>query len=350
MKTEIRHWVLTCVSAAALVAAVTGNVCAAAAPSSPSTIPLRLSDDMTAMPAVSEELYRLGEAGNVYSPIDSVGLYAGLNFDVASVIAGYTLGAYDGVSSAASPFYSPYFFLTGSESPARVGVMLADGLRFNFGRTYHSGLNAGLRRSHIGWTTGPQYAADPRGSATLLAGLDWDFAKWGGVSLSAAQTTVRDRALGNAASALDLARISALGVSAHVGFGSGWVTSVSYNQASMQLSLNPGVAGEAGLRSQSYGIAVAKQGLFGHDALGLSLSRPTGTYHSAQMTGEMQFQFYGRDKLFANATPETDIELGYITSILDGPVALQANAGYQMNYNGQNKDSLTFMSRAKIKF
>jgi hypothetical protein len=188
---------------------------------------------------------------------------------------------------------------------------------------------------------------DARSANALLAGLSWNFAKWGDLSLSASQSSE------NGATA-ERARTTALGVAAHVGFGGGWVTTLSYHQASTQLSLNPVVSnvGESILHSQSYGIAVAKQGLFGHDALGLSLSRPASSYNNAPMAANqnMQFQFYGRDKLFAGAMPETDIEVGYITSFLDGPVALQANASYQVNYNGLNKDELSFVSRAKIKF
>ena len=50
-------------------------------------------------------------------------------------------------------------------------------------------------------------------------------------------------------------------------------------------------------------------------------------------------------------TPETDLQLGYVTSFLDGALALQANAAYQMNYQGQTgATSLAVLSRAKIKF
>ena len=49
--------------------------------------------------------------------------------------------------------------------------------------------------------------------------------------------------------------------------------------------------------------------------------------------------------------PETDLQLGYVTSFLDGALALQANAAYQMNYQGQTgATSLAVLSRAKIKF
>ncbi len=51
------------------------------------------------------------------------------------------------------------------------------------------------------------------------------------------------------------------------------------------------------------------------------------------------------------AAPETDLQLGYVTSFLDGALALQANAAYQMNYQGQTgATSLAILSRAKIKF
>jgi hypothetical protein len=48
---------------------------------------------------------------------------------------------------------------------------------------------------------------------------------------------------------------------------------------------------------------------------------------------------------------ETDLQVGYVTSFLDGALALQANAAYQMNYQGQTgATSLAVLSRAKIKF
>ena len=52
-----------------------------------------------------------------------------------------------------------------------------------------------------------------------------------------------------------------------------------------------------------------------------------------------------------NRRHETDLQLGYVTSFLDGPLALQANAAYQMNYQGQaGATSVSVLSRAKIKF
>lgn len=288
-------------------------------------------------------LMPLSSFGSVLSPADGVGLYAGLNFSVVDIINGYAMGK--DVTLPSADFVSGY---EGGVSYAGVQMMLADGVRFNFGQAFSDTYRHGRRDGYAALRT-----VDHDRSERLLSGLSWDFAKWGGVSLTSSETHVRDVALGNAASAMDLARMASLGLSAHVGLGDGWVTSVSYKQASLKLSLNPGISqANPVLHRESFGIAVAKQGLFGRDALGLSLSRPSGDFSNApHLPQDMQFQFYGRDKLFSNkSAQETDIGLGYVTSFLDGPIALQANASYQLNALGQNKDSLTFMSRAKIKF
>lgn len=306
----------------------------------------------TAYGPMDNTLYRLGEIGNEFGLIDGVGVYTGLNIDVASVIDSYARDTFGGLFAFSPALYSPYLNDVSGGGYAGLRVMLADGMRFNFGQAFsRAGRNPYLLNAHGNWSGFASIGTpfDRRGTDTLLAGLSWDFARWGGVSLSAAQSNEHNLGgLGNAEAALSRSQMS-LGVSAHVGFGKGWVTTLSYNQASTQLSLKPGT-GDNKVHSQSYGIAVAKQGLFGHDALGLSLSRPSNGYTMPQSGDMQQFQFYGRDKLLTGVVPETDIELGYITTFNGGPLSLQANAGYQLNYNGQNRDSLTFMSRAKIKF
>lgn len=313
-------------------------------------------DQVVLLPGVSygpadNSLYRLGEIGNEFGLIDGVGLYTGLNIDVASVIDSYARDTFGGLFAFSPGLTSPYLTEASGGVYSGLRVMLADGLRFNFGQAFsRAGRNPYLLSGRGNWAGLTDFDApfDRRSTDTMLAGLSWNFTKWGGISFTAAQVNERGVSpLGNA-EALNRSRLMTLGVSAHVSFGSGWVTTFTYNQASSQLSLNP-VAGEGAARSQSYGIAVAKQGLFGHDALGVSLSRPAGTY-TPNIGNDMQFQFYGRDKLGVGAVAETDLELGYVTTFLDGPLALQANAAYQMNYNGQNRDALTLMSRAKIKF
>lgn len=312
-------------------------------------------DPAVVLPSLSlgqkdDSLYRLSEIDNGFSLIEGIGLYTGLNIDVAGVFDDYSRNLY-GLFPGALPTES-YLSMTGARSDASVRTMLADGLRFTFGQAFRrAGLAPNVANlAGRGGLYGLNVPGDRSGFDTVQGALSWDFAKWGRISLVAEQTAERGSpALGNAAP-LGGRQIAALGVATHLGFGNGWVTTLSYNQANAQLSLKPvgANAGESILRGQSYGIAVAKRGLFGHDSLGLSLSRPTGAYND--VNSDMQFQFYGRDTLFPKKGQETDIELGYVTTFLDGPLALQANASYQVNYNGQNKDSLAFMSRAKIKF
>ncbi|MGB8603246.1 MAG: hypothetical protein WCD42_13710 [Rhizomicrobium sp.] len=348
---------------AAAVTAVVTPAQAAAPVQSPvsSRIDASAFDDIVQLPGTSygpvdNSLYRLGEVGNEFGLIDGIGVYTGLNMDVASVIDSYARDTFGGLFAYSPAIYSPYLNEASGGAYAGLRIMLADGLRFNFGQAFsRAGRNPYLLSGRANWAG---YAAlsmpfDRMKHDTVLAGLSWDFAKWGGISMAAAQTTTQGNmgALGNAEAAISRSRLMSLGVSAHVGFGNGWVTTLAYNQGASQLSISPG-AGDEAVHSQSYGIAVAKQGLFGHDALGLSLSHPAGGYNTpASIGAEMQqFQFYGRDKLLSGVMPETDIELGYITTFMGGPLSLQANAGYQLHYNGQNRDSLSFMSRAKIKF
>jgi hypothetical protein len=69
------------------------------------------------------------------------------------------------------------------------------------------------------------------------------------------------------------------------------------------------------------------------------------------MSGPGQPQFFTRDHLLAGATPETDVEIGYVTTFLDGSLALQTNASYQMNFAGQTgANAVSLLSRARIKF
>ncbi|HSM96393.1 MAG TPA: hypothetical protein VLT91_10135, partial [Rhizomicrobium sp.] len=52
-----------------------------------------------------------------------------------------------------------------------------------------------------------------------------------------------------------------------------------------------------------------------------------------------------------SGTPETDFEMGYVTTFFDGALALQANAAWQQNLAGQSGvNSLAVLSRAKINF
>lgn len=192
-------------------------------------------------------------------------------------------------------------------------------------------------------------AYDSAGSRSLMAGLDWA-GNWGNVGLTAIESSQNGLpyALGNLTAAH--ADSGALDMAAQLKFGNGWVTSASYAQGFTQLDQQPAHAIDSG----SYSIAIAKHGVFGDDAVALSFSHPAAGV--LQNGFDMIAASGALPPLFAagkvpNQAPETDLQLGYVTSFSDGAVALQANAAYQMNYQGQTgATSLSVLSRAKIKF
>jgi hypothetical protein len=181
---------------------------------------------------------------------------------------------------------------------------------------------------------------------TTSANLNWNFADWGGLALNAARSYGNGSLLGSMtpAGAAGLAESATLGISARIGFGEGWVTTVAYNEGVTQLDLNSAQLNARldPVRSQAYAFGVAKQGLFGDDALGIAVSRP--------------LQLYGANNL-ASINPnfsqarESDLELGYVTTFMDGTLALQANAAYQVNAAGaKGQNAVTGVARAKLNF
>ena len=195
------------------------------------------------------------------------------------------------------------------------------------------------------------------------ASLDWNATDWGSLGLTASTSTTAVGLTGDlgfaplsAASFTD--NTTTAGMAARVKLGDGWVTSFSYNVGITQLSLRDGGAlanGDGTVQSRSYGVAIAKHGLFGErDSLGLSVSRRTEDYFGNVSLAGLDdhvnlLSNYRRVSLGGDG--ETDLALGYVTTFLNGALALQANAGYQMNVAGQNgSNSLTVLSRAKINF
>jgi hypothetical protein len=189
------------------------------------------------------------------------------------------------------------------------------------------------------------------GSTT--ANLNWNFSDWGGVALLASRANGDASLLSNIPAALrgsGATDSSALGISARVGFGEGWVTTLTYAEGVTQLDLSRDKlvtgAGVDPLRSESYGIGLAKTGLFGDDAFGIALSRPLQIY-----TGNVGIGALNNFALANTQARESDVELGYVTSFLDGTLALQANAAYQLNAAGtRGQNALTGVARAKLNF
>ncbi len=200
--------------------------------------------------------------------------------------------------------------------------------------------------------TGLPLAYDRGYSQSLVAGVSWDMNSWANFGVSAIDNV--QQGFGAVANLTSNDRIStqALEMTAHLKLDNGWVTTASYSQGLSQLDQRSQLPT---IDTRSYSIAIAKHGLFGEDALGFSFSRPTlgvldNGFSAVSASGDLPPMFIANDR-FSNQTQETDLQLGYVTSFLDGALALQANAAYQMNYQGQTgATSVSLLSRAKIKF
>ncbi|HVV64732.1 MAG TPA: hypothetical protein VHC42_04635 [Rhizomicrobium sp.] len=291
---------------------------------------------------------------------DGVSLDVGAGADLAGRFDAFDAagtGAYDGLFFSASAVNSPYVTLANGGSFAALNFDVSKSLRLSLGAASLApgmGFDWASPGSALARLGGAPEPYDSRSANSLLAGVSWNFAPWGGIGLTASQTSERNGALGDFDPMLPSSSTSALGVSAGVQLGDGWTTTASFAQAITKLDLRPGIGPEnENARTRSYGFAVAKRGLFGNDAMGLAITRPAGEGDNfALVSGADALpQFSDVARTLDSRTPETDFELGYVTTFLDGSVALQTNAAYQMNFAGQNgANAVSLLSRAKIKF
>ena len=186
-------------------------------------------------------------------------------------------------------------------------------------------------------------------SQSILGGASWDVTDWADFSVTGVENTQRGL---DPMSNLTAGQVTttAIDMAARLKFGNGWVTTASYGLSQLDQRSQA-----AALDTHSYALAIAKHGLFGDDALGFSFSRPApgvidNGFNAVTASGDLPPMFVANDR-FTSQTQETDLQLGYVTSFFDGALALQANAAYQMNYQGQTgATSVSLLSRAKIKF
>lgn len=282
----------------------------------------------------------------------NLALDAGQNLDIASRFNNY--------GEAASPFLSPVDapFLALANGGRYGGFTFAPtpDLRLRFGADVNSERLDNFRfdpsapLANLGLTTNASQ------THSLLAGLSWDVSRMLGLNVSAisADRSGVPLGLGNAAQLSPKASTQALSVAARVAIGQGWVTTASFSEGLTQLDNRVGLGST--LREQSFSVGIAKHGLFGDDTLGLSFSRP-----APSMAGSLA-ALGGSDLAPVvvtqpaaitpgRAAPESDFQLGYVTNFLGGAVALQTNASYQQNFQGQQgATSVSLLSRAKIKF
>ena len=306
----------------------------------------------------------VANAATSISLITGLDLELGYKVDLAGRISVVDAGdshAFDSLFLSSASSGVPYNSLASGGNFLGAASALADDLHVSIGvanlapglSTYTPDAYTALAR--VGGTPAPY---DPRSARSLLAGVSWNIGDWSELGVTASQTAEQNGLLGNAAPGAN-ANTAAIGVSAKVHFGNGWVTSASYSEGVTQLDLRPGIVPLAlnggDLRTQSYGIAIAKNGLFGDDTLGLAVSHPAlgggnGAFITMPGSGGRP-AFFARDHLFEGAATETDVEIGYITTFLDGSLALQTNASFQMNYAGQyGSNAVSLLSRARINF
>jgi hypothetical protein len=304
-----------------------------------------------------------------YDSVAHLNLLSGvsLDFGTASDLAGrfnsYDAGgssAYDGLFFSASAVNSPYASLASGGTFASANLDLTPRVHLMIGGAslvpglYDTPMSAAATVARMGGAP-PSY--DLRSANSILAGVSFDIAPWAAIGLIASQTAEHNSLLGDYSPVAQSADTSALDVSARVQLGGGWMTTASFAQAVTKLDLKPGFgATPDDLHTRSYGLAVAKRGLFGNDAMGLAVSWPAtgniGGSDFALVSGVgTQQQFIATDRALDSHTPETDLEFGYVTTFMDGSVALQTNAAYQMNFAGQTgTNAISLLSRAKIKF
>jgi hypothetical protein len=346
---------------ATLLAAVCGGGIAHAGPKVPASV-----NNLDALFAPTQFAQQSG-ATALNSLARGIDIQSGYSFDSSGQFNATDIQsstAYDGLLLSAPALNLPYASLTSDSSYVGTTISLADNLRMRFGASSLSAQNPEPPPvENFALFDGPQQM-DLRSARTGLAGIDWDFASWGGLGIVASRTSEQNGVLGSANSGpLSLAKAAdstSLGTSAHVGFGDGWVTTVSYSRGITNLDLraNSLEPSTDTLHNSAYALAIAKHNVFGDDSIGAAVIRPMESFsndfgfqptESLDAGGDMIFS-HARDAL-SGPTSETDLELGYVTSFFNGALALQANAGYQMNLAGQSgTNSFSVISRAKINF
>jgi len=241
-------------------------------------------------------------------------------------------------------------------------LALADSGRYA-GLTLAPGSDLGLRLGFSNWTgrlddvtldgavIGLPGIYDTAHVNSLLAGVSWNFNEWvsAGVNAVSSFRSGLPFAYADLAPLAQNAATQAVQFSASVNLGGNWMTSAQFGEGLTQLRQQDGSV--TSLDAQTFAVTVAKRGVFGDDAVGFSFSRPApgsiGGFGSlAGSTGDLPPVMAA-----AGRAPETDFQLGYVTSFLGGKLALQTNAAYQVNPQGQSGASaVSLLSRAKIKF
>ncbi|MFO1248060.1 MAG: hypothetical protein U1E93_07565 [Alphaproteobacteria bacterium] len=361
---------------AAVLAAGLAAICAAA-PVRAAAPPPSLQSFGASRAISAYELSAPALSGGAVQPIVAASLSSStLNFSGASSFANSSLLApnlaldsaagvdlaarFTNYGAAASPFLSavnaPYLALANGGRYTGVTYVPYDNLRLRAGLAV-SNERLDRFRFDTGAPTGPlALTYDAAQSQSLLGGLSMNISSALGLDFTAIASQRTGMPLGLANPNISpRSQTGALSVAAHVDVGKGWVTTASFSEGMTQLDprANFNVGGNT-VREQSYSFAIAKHGVFGDDALGVAFSAPApslaGTFSSLTSAGDMPLVIaQGAPAL--SRVQETDVQVGYVTNFLDGAVALQTNAAYQTNAQGQRgATAVSLLSRVKFKF
>jgi hypothetical protein len=270
-------------------------------------------------------------------------------FAAASGLASNACGPTADMFPAALATAAPIAVLGNTNDSGAASVKLSDDLALNLGGATLGNTPLADLTPYTGSLQ--EEVSRPLAQATF-AGVSWNVAPGASLSLIAAQSTNNNPFNREALSSLTRASQS-ISAGASARLGDNWVTTVSYDQGTSQLNLRAAslLGDDDLLHTHGLGLSIAKRGLFGNnDSLDIGITRKLQSYAAGiDLTGDNGF---GATLPGNNLTvPETDFEVGYVTTFLDGALALQANAAYQTNAAGQNdKNSLTVLSRAKFNF
>lgn len=199
--------------------------------------------------------------------------------------------------------------------------------------------------------TGLPFAFDRGSVMSVVAGLSWSATEWASFGVNAISSVRRNAPLGYGAVAPlgQTANTNAVEITASLNLPDNWVTTTHFSQGFTQLNQRTGLEN---FDSQAYAITVAKYGVFGDDAVAFSLSRPApgmiGSFSAFSAASDLPPMILPGSRA---GERETNIQLDYVTSFMGGKLALQANAAYQMNLQGQSGVSaVSVLSSAKFKF
>ncbi len=257
-----------------------------------------------------------------------------------------------------TPVNAPYLSLANGGRYAGMTYVPAPNLRMRLGASINSERLDRFRFDPIAPTGPLAMTYDASQTRSILGGVSWDVTEALSVDFTAISSDRSGVPLGfaNASQLANRAQTNAFSVSASADMGKGWVTTAAFSEGMTQLNQK---GSQPLLREQSYSLAIAKHGLFDStDTLGFAFTRPApsmaGSFSSLIGSGELPPLIISQApslNIGRGQAAETDFTVGYVTNFLDGAVALQTNAAYQTNAQGQRgATAVSLLSRAKIKF